>query len=463
MNRILPLILFAWWSATLANGAQAPASAPPPPYRYLFLYDCSYSMAKAAPNGRQAIADLIYSGLQGRLLPGEVFGVWPFHAQVFTHRIAPMTWQPGGHQALSDGTLALLKVIKNEKASKMDVLWREVAQAARGSELFTAIVVSDGDDLFKGTPFDAALNQIVKAHAKELRRARKPFLAVLSAVKGQFVAYTIGPAGEPIDFQTLNQQIARVIPPEPLAPLMTNMVTTNIIIVTNFPVVATNAPAAPREATPVATPLAAPDAAPAFLSGPSQPPAQVATRGPDRQGVFTQPPPLKPEAETNPPPITRQAQSNPPSVQASNPPAPALAAPAQVISTPPASIPSPSPAEKPKVALERAKPALEAKATAPPTPPAAPGLVATNRAPASSSSVARAKAPAQIPATSLNTAARKEPSPPETLFWKGKGNLVLFAAGSLVAGVIVFLVIYRVTRRKPQPSFISQSIDKHLR
>jgi anti-sigma-K factor RskA len=60
-------------------------------------------------------------------------------------------------------------------------------------------------------------------------------------------------------------------------------------------------------------------------------------------------------------------------------------------------------------------------------------------------------------------ATRKEPASQSASFWKEKGNFILFAAGSVVAGLAVFLVLYRAAQRKPQPSFISQSIDKHLR
>ena len=455
MNRILPLILFVWWSAALSHGAPAPAGAPAPRYRYLFLYDCSYSMSKAAPTGRQAIADLIYSGLQERMQPGEVFGVWPFSFQVFTNRIAPMTWQPGAHQALSDGTLAMLQVMRNEKQTKMDVLWREVTQAARASDQFMALIVTDGDDPFKGTPFDAALNQMVKTHAKELRRARKPFLAVLSAVKGQFVAYTIGPAGEPIDFQSLNQQIARVIPPEPLAPLVTNIITTNIIIVTNFPVVATDTPRAPRETLPVA----ATHAAPATLSEPSQPPSDlaplIATNGPDNLGVFTQPPPLQSEVKTNPPATTAQAQTNPPPVRTANA--------SKSISELAVSTPSRPPAEKPPPVQTQAKPVMEVKTPAPPASPPAARPVATNPAPSAPVSVTPAIARAKTAVPPLAPAPKKTSSPQDTSFWREKGKVILFASGSVVVGVAIFLFLYRAAQRKPQPSFISQSIDKHLR
>lgn len=441
MSRMLPFILLVLTLAAGEGRAQMPGSANIPAYRYLFLYDISSSMAKVAPEGRQAIADLIYGGIQGQLKPGDIFSVWPFHQQVYTNRFAPMTWHPGAHQALADSTMALLKILRNEKVAKMDVLWREVAQTARASDLLTVMLISDGDENFQGTPFDAVLNRLLKEHVKSLRRAKKPFLATLVAVKGQFVAYTIGQAGEPIDFSNLNRQMARIFPPAPPAPLVTNIITTNIIIITNIappavaPVVATNTGANPDVPSPS-------EESKAKLV------SSVPTNS-EAQGVFT-PPPLKPAKTNRPAATVPPATPTPPTEEQSAPMVVTASPPLQAVQPIAQSNPPPDKTEAPK--LETA------------TIPNPIATMTTNIAPTVQASTNQATneelAPIPAETKSIAPSLKKEATPSDPL--NRNGEVFIYVISSVGIGLAVFLIIRRGRRRRPHPSFISQSIDKHL-
>jgi hypothetical protein len=437
MRRPLPWLWLVLALATGNSPAHAQSAAFMPPYRYLFVYDASSSMAKAAPIGGQAIADLIYSGIQGQLKPGDVFGVWLFNQQVFTNRFAPMTWHPGAHQALSDNTLALLKTVRYEKDSKLDVMWREVLQAARASENLTVMIITDGDQPFKGTPFDGILNRLTKEHLKELRRAKRPLLATLVAKKGQFVAYTIGPAGQPIDFSSLGIQLERVYPSEPVAPLVTNIITTNFVIITN-PVAA--APLVTH--LPRASEAANPDVViPAIQEIKPPPMVFEESNSPANQVIFAQPPPLKPTVP--PAPVTAVEEVRP---ALTNEPA---ATPEPAATASEASVPT----------MARSEPTKpETNAVGEPAPST--NLVATPQKNVDTTSNA---IPTPLPSAVKPPApAAQESSAKPNPFYE-KWGFALFACASVFAGLAVFAILLRSTKRKARPSFISQSIDRNLK
>lgn len=459
MKRIWTLlwVLAAVWGRPASCAAQAET----PPCRYLILYDASATMAKAAPAGGQAVASLIYGGFQGQLKPGEMFNVWLFNQQVYTNRFAPMTWQPGARQALADNTLALLKILKYEKEAKMPVVWRDVLQAARNTETLTVFLFTANDQPFMGTPFDVVLNQLTKDHLKELRRAKKPLLATLVAVRGQFVAYTIGMAGNPIDFASLDRQLGRAFPAQPAPALVTNIIVTNIIVVTNpvytvaAPIVAAANPDQETKPTPAPTPK--PEGAPAVSPVASNEPPSV---------VLAAPPALKP-AEPAPPAATpAKPVETAPAPEPVKPKEPEVAAPAEPVAEPPpvAAKETPPAAAETMTVTNQADTARDVQPAA--TPPSTES-VPTNAAaaPVPTSAVpATAVAPASNSLVPLimQSKANREPVP-QHLTENRNWGFGVFALASVVAGIALFSILRGRTKRKAPPSFISQSIDRHMK
>src|SRR5437667_6721705 len=50
--------------------------------RYLFIVDTSFSMHRRAANTRKVAGDLLLSGLNGQLRPGDTIGVWTFNEKL---------------------------------------------------------------------------------------------------------------------------------------------------------------------------------------------------------------------------------------------------------------------------------------------------------------------------------------------------------------------------------------------
>ncbi len=459
MKRIWTLlwVLAAVW----ARQAPCAAQAETPPCRYLILYDASATMSKAAPAGSQTVASLIYGGFQGQLKPGEMFNVWLFNQQVYTNRFAPMTWQPGARQALADNTLALLKILKYEKEAKMSVVWRDVLQAARNTEMVTVFLITANDQPFMGTPFDVVLNQLTKDHIKELRRAKKPLLATLVAVRGQFVAYTIGMAGNPIDFASLDRQLGRAFPAQPAPALVTNIIVTNIIMVTN-PVYTVAAPTVAaanpdQETKPAAVPTPQPEAAPPASPVVSNEPPSI---------VLAAPPTLKP-AEPAPPATTPEKPAETAPVQEPvKPKEPEVATQAESVAEPPPATPQetqPAAAETMTVTNQADTAPDVQPAAAPPRPESVPTNSAASPVPTSAvPTTTAAPASNSLVPLIMQSKANREPVP-QHLRENRNWGFGVFALASVVAGIALFSILRGRTKRKAPPSFISQSIDRHMK
>lgn len=317
--------LAAWLGSPLV--AQSPSAAPSL-YRALFVVDTSYSMSRVAKAARQEVYDLILNGVQGQLRTGDLYTVWTFNSDVYTNRFSPKAWDGKLNQALASGALRFLESQKCEKQTRLDRLWPELGKVSLASEILTVFLITDGDDRFEGTPFDEPVNALFKQHYREMRRAKRPFVTTMVALRGRFVAYTVSPAGEPIALGDLAQQIAQVAPPaEPTKSPATELPPR----VAEAPAAQTNTlasipePSIPPVAAPIETPVAVTNKPPASSQPPS-PPLKTAietvtsnlvqkppavTPAPIAQKEAQPPPHIPPSAGPPPAPEQRHAESLP--------------------------------------------------------------------------------------------------------------------------------------------------------
>jgi hypothetical protein len=345
--------------------------------RLVFVVDTSFSMARLEAPLRQTIFDLVSSGAQGYMRPGDIYEIWTFNEQVYKSRFPPMAWDPLLDRALANGAVKFLKSQRFEKQTRLDKLWSELSQAAENTDDLMVLLLSDGDESLRGSPFDNRINAIYTQRFSELRRARKPFVTVLTARGGEFVAFTVAAAGERIDFDVLAQQIiqssrpslVRTMPAPAISPIP-SLVATNTALAHPLavkpppapqiesippPVLAANNPTASQTVSPASSvsaksemtspkttsqpPLVAadtntfhPPASPSELrqEGPSLaariPQTSVPKPSMDSEGVRLPPPNASSQGQASAPPdaapqAARPAESGPP-LQSQSPPLP---------------------------------------------------------------------------------------------------------------------------------------------
>jgi hypothetical protein len=186
--------------ALLCLVAESPraAQAPPPlsPNRYLFVVDTSSPMSALDVNLRQTFFDLIHSGLNDQMQPNDSFGVWTFNTAVDTsYRM--QVWDPKRNLELASRATFFVKSHRYEKRCRLDIALANVGKVIQGAKDVTVFILSDGQEMLQGTPFDAQINAIYKSNYAELRKAKSPFVTTLVARNGEIVAWSVVRGGDP--------------------------------------------------------------------------------------------------------------------------------------------------------------------------------------------------------------------------------------------------------------------------
>ncbi len=176
------------------------------------------------------------------------------------------------------------------KSTHFEVLQPALNRVVQDSERLTVLIFCDGESKMSGTPYDDAINQVLKEKSAEQKKAHEPILIMLRSQLGQYVGCTIGLPPSPLNYP---QFPPLPLPPAPSAPKPTNLpppapvvIGQPLIIigkkpaasvlppVTNtppviVPVMPTNAPAPPTNPVVVKTVDLIPTNLPAVLPGSS--------------------------------------------------------------------------------------------------------------------------------------------------------------------------------------------------
>jgi cytochrome c-type biogenesis protein CcmH/NrfF len=436
-----PLLLAALFCAAAPCRAQdAPRFPNQHENRFLFIVDTSAAMRACSNASVRCVAELLASDMRGEFRKGDTIGLWTYNDSLHTE--FPMQiWSRSDKSAIADEVTAYLRGRRYGKRAHLETVLPALNEVIQTSERLTVVLISDGAGSMQGTRFDREINRLEKRYARELRAAREPFVLVLIVRDGAVSDYTINYPGlvaiphtakpeAPDETNAPALAAGRMPPPPPIppphAPRMPRQMRS---IIMSSATNAARAPAPPPAAT--AAPVAPPPPPVTLPVTPLLPPLPPATAPPapaPPAGVIA-PAPAAPVLAVAPAPAPAMAAV-----------IPAAAAPAATVApTPPGKAPAPAPAPPPVVARPIAEPA--AAAPAPQAPPA--------------SAAATAPQPAPAP-----TAART--APVANITPAGSSQFVLYVMAfsllTIAAVLVVFLV--RRSRKVPQPSLISQSIDR---
>lgn len=429
MNRLACLLAVVFCGLTaVAGSTNSPARTKPrslpPGDRFLFVVDTSSGMSRVAPSSRQAVVDLIWSGLQGHMRPGDTYGLWTFNEAVFPGRLPMQTWQTNAIELAGLVGRFLREQKYNGKSNPGLVMTNLQAVLTRVGDL-VVILISDGRAPVRGTPFDEAINAAYKERAPAARKAKQPLITTLVARGGQLVRWSVTPVGEALELPEHS------LPPPP------------VVAVTNAPTPAASITNAPRASIIMTRSQRA-----------ESPPA-----GSDAAPAVTNPAPSAPVA---PPPLSAPASAvatlDPARDSARRPEAPAGS---ETAPAPSAAVPFSSTAIErtaaPAITLRPRDTALAAAPTdlvsVAPVPSALPRLLdplpVAAREPGGSAETAGSNAVAVLAAASA-------PAPP-TWF----SPLGMFVAGLvLLLGALALTALFLHRQHaSARPSIISQSMD----
>lgn len=212
-------------------------SARPVENRFLFVVENSASMNASAKATEKTLRELIESGVQGQMQPGDSFGLWTFNEQLDTS-FELQQWIPSEGKKLAETATNFLKKRRYTKKTAMQSVLPPLFSVVKGSRAITVILISTGSQPISGTPFDTEINGIYSRYARELQKAKLPFVTVLLGRKGKLVTHAVNSALGPFQIPK------RPIEPDPVV----TKVETNAPIAVVIPVVVTNQPPAKRYA-----------------------------------------------------------------------------------------------------------------------------------------------------------------------------------------------------------------------
>jgi hypothetical protein len=202
------LVLVQWMVlAATAIAAPQPSKPAKPPKpqgnRFLFILETSSGMTRLEHGGRQAVFDLIYSGVDGRMRRGDTYGIWPFNEQIFSGLVPMQTWDPQKRLEQASAVGRYLRTHKYEKDGNFELLMKQIHAVVRGAKDVNIFVVTDGNTAFAGTAFDQVINAGFESNRMQVQVAKKPLVVTLVARQGVFTAASVTAAGDKIELAEL--------------------------------------------------------------------------------------------------------------------------------------------------------------------------------------------------------------------------------------------------------------------
>lgn len=197
--RRLFLAIFVLLTALRLPAAVTPAAPLTPDCRYLFVIDTSLSMTRLQESISTSVSQMIATGLDGQMKPGEVFTIWTFNEDVQQHEFPLTSWSPERSQAMGRRVGEFLRSRRFRRNSNMRTLINAIYQAKRICPRLAVFLITNGEEVLVGTPFDRNINVSYGRRFEELRSARVPFITTLLCQNSEFVSWATQAANEPFD------------------------------------------------------------------------------------------------------------------------------------------------------------------------------------------------------------------------------------------------------------------------
>jgi hypothetical protein len=128
-------------------------------------------------------------------------------------------WLPENAATIASDITNLVRLQHYSKNTSFDVIMPEVNNLVQDSQRLTVLIFCDGDGEINGTPFDNAINTLLKQSKSALSKSGDTFIVVLRAQLGQYIGYTVNSSAVGVNLPGFPPLPA---PPQPVTPVQTN-------------------------------------------------------------------------------------------------------------------------------------------------------------------------------------------------------------------------------------------------
>jgi hypothetical protein len=251
--------------------------------RFLVIVETSAAMKKRTENVQKLVGNLISTGLRGEMATGNTVGLWTFNDQLHSGQFPLQLWTSQTSQRVAGAMVQFLQQQKYEKTPRLASAWQVATNIVARSEHITVLIISSGTEPLTGTPFDAAIAESFRKNNDTQRKQDMPFLTILRAAQGKFVAFAVNMPPWPLEVPAYPDGLKPVAPapavetkpapPAPVAPRFdrTLLSPTNTIYLTDT---------SPPPAAPVIAPTPAPTNAAIVAPAPPPTPTNVPAPSP---------------------------------------------------------------------------------------------------------------------------------------------------------------------------------------
>jgi len=321
--------------------------------RWLFVFNTSAAM-RDRTNGMQAVAqDLLTTAMHGTLRPGDTIGIWTYNSELHADEAPLQNWSPNTAPGIAYNTVLFLRQHRYEKSAAFGDVMANMLRVIKMSDVITVVLVSDGSDAVKGTPFDDRIAAFYKTNYGPQKKAHMPIVTVFRGEKGILTTNTLALGQWPAEIPTVPPPVMKSVArqPAPVAPAPAKPVPSLVIIgkkaetTFNVPTDLPDHSGEPPEQFPVAPP-------PVETTPPVNKTETPAVAAPEPAAAL--------KVEEKPKPAAPVAAATAPATTST--PAPAAVEPARPV----------QPAESPLATTSDSKEPSAAKTTAPPVEAVAP-------------------------------------------------------------------------------------------
>ena len=206
-----------------------------PSNRWLLIVETSRATQPRAEAVAQIAGNLVLSGMNGQMRPGDTLGLWTFNSDLHAGSFPLQTVGADNTQIIAQRVALFVAKQKFEGRASRDKLFPLMNGVISNSEFITVILISAGGENFSGTPFDKAINAIHQQWQAQQDKARQPFLTMLRAQGGHITDFEVGLPPAPLSFPPLPPEllipdpvVEPPAPPQPVeaapAPIVPNLI-----------------------------------------------------------------------------------------------------------------------------------------------------------------------------------------------------------------------------------------------
>jgi hypothetical protein len=146
---------------------------------------------------RQALFDLILSGVRKQMRAGDSFGVWTFN-EATNFDYPKQDWNADRAFELASRAAIFLQRQRCEKQANLDQLIEKLESIIKAVKDVNILLITCGEPPMRGTSFDALVNAEYTRRTSERKKAQKPFVTTIVARQGRIAGAGVTLVGEEI-------------------------------------------------------------------------------------------------------------------------------------------------------------------------------------------------------------------------------------------------------------------------